>query len=290
MRLGQHDAVVLDPPRAGCEPAAIVELIRLGAGRIVYVSCEPSTHARDVVAGARNAPDEGLDLVEHAVHDNRELVEWIIESLCRQALAQVAEIKAARVVSSAEGVIQEIHVLAAPSKAPKQLVRDIESTIMARFGIPIDHKKISIAQLGHEAVGKNGSKPPSVRPRIVSINSTVSGVRTTVAVTLDIAGTEYVGRAAGPNSQTGRQRLVAEATLDAIAQHGDCDHTFALEDGPRVDISESDLISWFFAEMMWHACGANEATIETLPTLGYDGTDCDALFDSILRGRGQLCE
>ncbi len=53
VRLGQHGAVVLDPPRAGCEPAAIAELIRLGAPRLVYVSCEPSTHARDVAALVR---------------------------------------------------------------------------------------------------------------------------------------------------------------------------------------------------------------------------------------------
>src|SRR5438132_13865170 len=36
IRLGQHQAVILDPPRAGCEPAALAELIRLGADRIVY--------------------------------------------------------------------------------------------------------------------------------------------------------------------------------------------------------------------------------------------------------------
>jgi 23S rRNA (uracil1939-C5)-methyltransferase len=53
IRLGRHQAVILDPPRAGCEPAALAELIRLGADRIVYVSCEPSTHARDLVALVR---------------------------------------------------------------------------------------------------------------------------------------------------------------------------------------------------------------------------------------------
>ena len=158
-----------------------------------------------------------------------------------EALSQVAEIKAARVVSSPEGIIQEIHVLALPTKAPKQLVRDIESTIMARFGIPIDHKKVSIAQLGQEAVSKNGSKPPSIRPRILSINSTVSGVQTTVGVTLDIGGVDFVGRSAGPNSHTGRQRLVAEATLDAIRQHGDGGHTFALEDVSIVQLGKEEV-------------------------------------------------
>jgi len=147
-----------------------------------------------------------------------------------EALAQDAEIKAARVVASPDGVIQEIHVLASPTKAPKQLVRDIESTIMARFGIPIDHKKVSIAQLGHDAVPKNGSAPSSVRPKIISITSSVAGVLTTVGVTLEISGSDFIGKAAGPNSQTGRQRLVAEATLDAVSQFGVGGHTFALED------------------------------------------------------------
>jgi len=53
IRLGRHQAVVLDPPRAGCEPEALAELIRLGAERVVYVSCEPSTHARDLVGLVR---------------------------------------------------------------------------------------------------------------------------------------------------------------------------------------------------------------------------------------------
>ena len=53
IRLGQHRAVILDPPRAGCEPAALAELIRLGPDRLVYISCEPSTHARDLIGLVR---------------------------------------------------------------------------------------------------------------------------------------------------------------------------------------------------------------------------------------------
>lgn len=53
VRLGRHAGAVLDPPRAGCEPQAVAELIRLGLARVVYVSCEPSTHARDLAALVR---------------------------------------------------------------------------------------------------------------------------------------------------------------------------------------------------------------------------------------------
>ncbi|MGH7882880.1 MAG: class I SAM-dependent RNA methyltransferase [Candidatus Dormibacteraceae bacterium] len=48
VKIGEHVAAVLDPPRAGCMPTALMELLRLSPPRVIYVSCEPSTHARDL--------------------------------------------------------------------------------------------------------------------------------------------------------------------------------------------------------------------------------------------------
>lgn len=42
------DVVVVDPPRKGCHPAFLEALCGAGASRIVYVSCNPATLARDV--------------------------------------------------------------------------------------------------------------------------------------------------------------------------------------------------------------------------------------------------
>jgi len=42
------DAVLVDPPRAGLHAGVVSRLIHLGAPRLVYVSCNPSTLARDL--------------------------------------------------------------------------------------------------------------------------------------------------------------------------------------------------------------------------------------------------
>jgi 23S rRNA (uracil1939-C5)-methyltransferase len=54
------DLVVLDPPRAGLGAAASANLAELGAPAIVYLSCDPSTLARDlaVLTGSSRKPKE----------------------------------------------------------------------------------------------------------------------------------------------------------------------------------------------------------------------------------------
>ncbi|HEX2906958.1 MAG TPA: class I SAM-dependent RNA methyltransferase [Phototrophicaceae bacterium] len=45
---GDYAAAVLDPPRAGVDAQALAALIKLAPQTIIYVSCDPSTLARDV--------------------------------------------------------------------------------------------------------------------------------------------------------------------------------------------------------------------------------------------------
>ena len=44
----QIDAVIVDPPRKGCEESFLRDLASMGIEKIVYVSCNPETLARDM--------------------------------------------------------------------------------------------------------------------------------------------------------------------------------------------------------------------------------------------------
>ena len=44
------DVAVIDPPRKGCSAALIDTLVRMNPSRLVYVSCDPATLARDLKA------------------------------------------------------------------------------------------------------------------------------------------------------------------------------------------------------------------------------------------------
>jgi len=45
---GRPDVVVLDPPRAGVHPDVINVIVKVRPSKIVYVSCNPATQARDI--------------------------------------------------------------------------------------------------------------------------------------------------------------------------------------------------------------------------------------------------
>jgi 23S rRNA (uracil1939-C5)-methyltransferase len=47
---GRPDVIITDPPRAGMHPDVVKTILNAAPGRIVYVSCNPATQARDLQA------------------------------------------------------------------------------------------------------------------------------------------------------------------------------------------------------------------------------------------------
>lgn len=67
-----ESAVVIDPPRKGCTPEFLDQLINFGPSRVVYVSCDPATQVRDLKqlteGGYQLADVQPFDLFPHTRH------------------------------------------------------------------------------------------------------------------------------------------------------------------------------------------------------------------------------
>jgi 23S rRNA (uracil1939-C5)-methyltransferase len=66
------DVVVVDPPRAGMHPRALKKIIELAPPKLLYISCNPATFARDaadiVRAGYRLPEVRPIDMFPHTKH------------------------------------------------------------------------------------------------------------------------------------------------------------------------------------------------------------------------------
>jgi tRNA/tmRNA/rRNA uracil-C5-methylase (TrmA/RlmC/RlmD family) len=69
---GEGAAVIVDPPRKGCSPAFLEQLVAFAPGAIVYVSCNPETQVRDLVplraAGYRVTKVQPFDMFPQTRH------------------------------------------------------------------------------------------------------------------------------------------------------------------------------------------------------------------------------
>ncbi len=66
------EAVIIDPPRSGLHPKALKQLIALKPAKLLYISCNPATFARDakelVKAGYSLPAVQPVDMFPHTMH------------------------------------------------------------------------------------------------------------------------------------------------------------------------------------------------------------------------------
>jgi len=161
----------------------------------------------------------------------------------------------AKIIESESGAVEQIHVLTTAELTPKQVVRNIESALMAHLAMRVDHRKISVAitsetrtkpsparstptrqfpAIGeHAGVGPEGKK--SAR-RLYFEDVEVRGSRTkgvSCRVTLKKGDESYIGEAHGIEGDRSRLDLAARATVFAIGSAEGREGQLAVE-GVRV--------------------------------------------------------
>ncbi len=131
-----------------------------------------------------------------------------------------------------ENEISEIHVLADMQRAPKQISRDIQSAIMAQYGVNIDYKVISIAQIPSE-------NDPRLRCRLIfdEINLTRSKERSCATVSLSDGSSSFSGTATSVNDRLEVNKMICQATLSAVANFIDADVLLSVADVKTFDLS-----------------------------------------------------
>lgn len=70
-RHGKPDVIITDPPRAGMHPKVVDTLLELNAPKIVYVSCNPATQARDLALMSAQydvTKSKAVDMFPHTHH------------------------------------------------------------------------------------------------------------------------------------------------------------------------------------------------------------------------------
>ncbi len=77
------DVIVVDPPRKGCEKETLDTIIRIGPERVVYVSCDSATMARDLKVlcdgGYRVEKVRGIDQFGQTVHVESVIMMQLVE-------------------------------------------------------------------------------------------------------------------------------------------------------------------------------------------------------------------
>jgi hypothetical protein len=158
-----------------------------------------------------------------------EPVRWTIQE-AERLLLSLPGVVSARVVARPGGDVDEVHLLTTTEIKPKQTVRNVESALLARLDVHVDHRKISVAQT-HEkpaAVPAPSEPVPAIHivpspkaheSRVLFYGHQSESERSNQVkhrVEIEWRGTRYVGIASAADVPRAKLEAVAEATLRAV--------------------------------------------------------------------------
>ena len=147
------DMIILDPPRDGINPKALQKIIDFGVNNLVYISCKPTSLARDLEMlqeqGYRVEKACAVDMFPNTVH-----VETVV-LLSQQKPDDTIEI---------DLDLDEVDVTSAETKATYQEIKDY---VLKEFGLKVSNLYISqIKRKCGIEVGENYNLPKSENARV----------------------------------------------------------------------------------------------------------------------------
>ncbi len=191
--------------------------------------------------------DEGAEV--------RGLDPWGLNDV-EELLSGLEGVGSLKVVPDGHGGIDEVHVVSDHTVGPKQIVRNIESALLAEFGLQIDHRKISVAQVRQPDIAADGERPEEPAEEVVDDAAAGSrwllldslqidrkaGKKVECRVTLKSDGDSFEGEAEGPDFSQSRLDVAGKAVLQALNSATLEDVSLRLEGVKRVDTFDRDLV------------------------------------------------
>ena len=139
-------------------------------------------------------------------------------------LTSLEGILSARVVTTPLGEVSEVHILAQAGLPAKQLVRNIESALLAQLGLKVDHRKISIAQTAEvrpiEALERDTVREKTLQRALLFEHMAVAPGkrphRIAITVTLSFRGVTETAEEEASDTPRSRVEGAAKASVTVI--------------------------------------------------------------------------
>jgi hypothetical protein len=142
-------------------------------------------------------------------------VSLVDHDVLEQELRRIPGVNAVRIVLNDSGDPVEVHVLAGAGKAPKQVVRDVQTVAQAVFGLDLDRRIVSVVQMDGTLVT---SEDAPNRVMVEGISKSRTGHRMTAEVTLRKGIDLATGSAEGAAASTTTLSLIVRAALSALSK------------------------------------------------------------------------
>ena len=163
-----------------------------------------------------------------------EELDIVREEDIKSLICMIPDVLSCRVIMGSNSKIEEMHVLCSTGKNIKQIVRDIQSAINAKFDIDIDYKVISVAQIDVNDFKESRLKIAGIT--VMNIGNSIKAV-----VSLENEGHFYEGSSIKVKSLSNKYKAIAEAAIAAVEEFINTKGIFYLEGIEKKKISGNEV-------------------------------------------------